>query len=136
MISLKKWRHCVFTSVLLLIYYYVVSLIHYFDQDTQNICQYNFYFLILLKMVVEICQDNFFLGMLPHGIFQNLHCTLNLHLRFLLSCYFIVLLSRIKNNSLHILVGICQTIYLMCMLAKNVFKILRKDLFLVQFLNN
>ena len=128
MILLKKWRpHYAFTSVLLLIYYYVVSLRHYFDQDTQNICQYNLYFLILLKMVVEICQDNFFLYMLPSDIFQNLHCVLTLHLSFLLCCYFIILLSRIKNNSLYILEETFQTIYLMCMLSKNVFKILRKD---------
>ena len=33
----------------------------------------------------------------------------------------LVLLSRIKNNSLHILVEICQTIHLMYMLAKNIF---------------
>ena len=128
MILLKKWRpHYAFTSVLLLIYYYVVSLRHYFDQDTQNICQYNLYFLILLKMVVEICQDNFFLEMSRSDTFQNLHCAPNLHLSFLLCYYFIILLSKIKNNSLHILIEICQTMYLMCMLAKNVFKILQKD---------
>ena len=126
MIFLKKRRdHCAFTSVLLLIYYYVVSLIHYFGQNTQNICQYSLYFLILLKMALEICQDNFFSDMLPSDIFQNLHCALNFHLAFLLCCYFIILLSRINNNSLHILVEIYQTIYLMCVLAKNVFRILR-----------
>ena len=126
MISLKKWRHhCAFTSVLLLIYYYIVSLIHYFDQDTQNICQYNLYFLILFKMVVESCQDNFFLDMLPSDIFQNLHCALNLYLSLLLCCFFYQFIK--KNNSPHILVEICQTINLMYMLAKNVFKILRKD---------
>ena len=125
MIFCKKRRHdCAFTLDLLLIYYYVVSLIHYFDQDTQNICQYNLYFHILLKIVVEICQDNFFLDMLPSYIFRNLHCTLNPHLSFLLCCYSIIYLSRIKNKCFDILVEICQTIYLMCMLAKNVLKIL------------
>ena len=98
-----------------------LSLIHYFDQDTQNICQYNLYFLILFKMVVEICQDNFFLDILPSDIFQNLYCGLNPHLSFLLWCYFIILLSRIKNNSPHILVEICQAIHLMCVLAKKCF---------------
>ena len=65
-----------------------LSLIHYFDQDTQNICQYNLYFLILLKMVVEICQDIFFLDMLPSDIFQNLHCALNLHLSIFIMLLF------------------------------------------------
>ena len=121
----KKIRHdCAFTLVLLLIHYYVVSLIHYFDQDTQNICQYNLYFHILLKIVVEICQDNFFLDMLPSYISRNLHYAINLLLSFLLCCYFIILLSRIKNKSLQILVEICQTTHLMCMLAKSICKIL------------
>ena len=91
--------------------YYIVSLKRYFDQDTQNICQYNLYFLILLKVVAEIGQDNFFLDMLPSDIFQNFHCALNLHLSFLVCCYFIFLLTRIKNNSLHILVDYIRLFY-------------------------
>ena len=77
------------------------------------------HFLIFLKMVVETCQDNFFLHMLPGDIFQNLMTVLHPQTS---PQFFIMLLSRIKNNSLHILVEICQAIHLMCMLAKNVFK--------------
>ena len=55
-------------------------------------------------------------------IFFKCHCTLKLHISFLLCCYFVILLSKIKNNSLHILVEFFQAISLMCMLAKNVFQ--------------
>ena len=39
-------------------------------------------------MVVEICQDIFFLDMLPSDIFQNLHCALNLHLSIFIMLLF------------------------------------------------
>ena len=60
-------------SLLLLIYYYVLSLIHYFDQNEIHKTFVNLIcFLIFLEMVVEIFQDNFFLPKLPNDIFQDL----------------------------------------------------------------
>ena len=66
-------------------------------------------------MVVEICQDNFFLHMLPS---DDSIVPSNFTSAFY---YAVILLSTIKNNSFDILVEIWQAIYLMYMLAKNVF---------------
>ena len=107
---------------MLLIYYYVLSLIHYFDQSEIHrifvnlICVFLFswkWYWKSFKIIFSClsCQMIFF------KIWWQ-HCALNVHLSFYDT---VVLLSRIKNNSLHILVEICQTIHLMYMLAKNVF---------------
>ena len=83
-------------------------------------------------MVVEICRDIYFLAYGAKRYFSKPDDSIAPSTFSSVFYYDVILLSRIKNNSLHILIG--QVIYLMCMLAKKFYKILRKYFVWFRFL--
>ena len=70
------------------------------------------YSLIFLKTVVKIFQD------VANWYFSQFDDSFAPSTFTLVFYYAVILLSKIKNNSVHILVEICQAIYLMWMLER------------------